>query len=80
MMVIGVLWSLVGLALILGHTRGKFEVGGHQLTGVTCISLGVIQPFVALFRPPKQPTVKYDDFLTLYNSCEIVNEERGKKR
>ena len=55
-MVIGVLWSLLGLGLVLTHTRGVFSVGVHQILGIVCLALGVLQVTVGFLRPNNQPT------------------------
>ena len=58
MMVIGILWALIGFGMVLGHTGGVFSIGLHQLVGITCLSLIVIQPIVAFLRPPVQKTIR----------------------
>ncbi len=55
-MVIGVLWSLLGLGLVLTHTRGVFSVGVHQILGMVCLTLGVLQVAAGFLRPNNQPT------------------------
>ena len=55
MMIIGVLWALVGLGMVLGHTGGVFSVGYHQIIGITCLALAVVQPVVGFLRPHSQP-------------------------
>ena len=58
-MVIGVLWSMVGLGLILAHTRGTFSVGVHQVLGLLCLGMVVLQPTMGFLRPDNKPTVRY---------------------
>ncbi len=57
-MVFGLLCGLSGLGLVLGHTRGGFTVGYHQVVGVVCLSLTVVQPLLALLRPAAGPTLR----------------------
>ncbi len=58
MMVFGVLCGLSGLGLVLAHTSGGFTVGYHQVVGVVCLSLTVVQPLVGLLRPAIEPTLR----------------------
>ena len=55
MMLIGALWALVGLGMIIGHTGVTFTVGIHQMFGITCLFLVVVQPLIAFLRPRAQP-------------------------
>ena len=57
-MVFAVMCGLTGLGLILGHTSGRFTVGYHQIVGVVCLGLSVIQPLVGIIRPAVGPTLK----------------------
>ncbi len=58
MMLFGVLCGLAGLGLILGHTGGSFTVGYHQMVGVVCLSLSVVQPLLGIVRPAVGPTLR----------------------
>lgn len=57
-MVFGVIFGLTGFGLILGHTEGEFNVGFHQIVGVVCLSLSVVQPLIGCIRPPVGTTVR----------------------
>ncbi len=59
MMLFGVLCGLAGLGLILGHTGGSFTVGYHQMVGVVCLSLSVVQPLLGIVRPAVGPTLRW---------------------
>ena len=63
-MVFGVLFGLTGFGLILGHTGGEFTVGFHQVVGVVCLSLSVVQPLVGCIRPSVGTTVRSELFKT----------------
>ena len=58
MMVIGILWALIGFGMVLGHTGGVFSIGLHQLVGIACLSMIVVQPIVGFLRPPVEKTIR----------------------
>ena len=60
LMLTGVLWSMIGLGLVLTHTGGVFSIGFHQILGITCLGLTLIQPLVGFFRPKNTPTTRYE--------------------
>lgn len=47
----GLLFLLLGLASVLGHTGGVFNVGFHQIVGIICISLALFQVLCGFLRP-----------------------------
>ncbi len=56
--ILGVFWSLVGLLLVLWHTKMTFEADFHQIVGVVLLALVVAQPTMGCFRPPKGNTIR----------------------
>jgi len=56
--ILGVFWSLVGLLMVLWHTKLTFEPGVHQVVGVVLLFLVVVQPTMGCFRPPKSSYIR----------------------